>query len=363
MTNSKKLTFSSKWIIAIAFFAVLGCKTTAIKNTGASASSGPEGDYFQIAVLPDTQYYTAIKNGGTMEMMEDQINWIRENRKKEKIAYVIQLGDLSDHGEKFPEEWVRASTEMYKLEKDGIPYGIAVGNHDETPNGKPTLGSPNTSYTKYFGKSHFKGKPWYGGAMGDNDNNDNHFDLFTGNGDKFIAIYLAFNAPNNPGYNVGYEKQTMHWVDSVLTVYADRKAIMVTHGMIGKPKGSTSDIKAGDGNNSVAGQLTPQGKVIYQTAKLHNNVFLMLGGHIAGEAFRRDEYNGNFIKTYLTDYQSRQNPPYGGQKDRNGGNGLMRVMKFDKSNQTLSVKTFAPRRTGMIREEDGDSQFTEPLYK
>jgi len=39
-------------------------------------------------------------------------------------------------------------------------------------------------------------------------------------------------------------------------------------------------------------------------------------------------------------------------------------MRFNKSKQTLSVITFAPKSNGQIlKEEDGDSQFTEPLFK
>jgi hypothetical protein len=87
----------------------------------------------------------------------------------------------------------------------------------------------------------------------------------------------------------------------------------------------------------------------------------MLGGHISGEAFRRDVYSGSTIKTYLTDYQSRRNPPYG-EKDRNGGNGTTRLMKFNTSKQTLSVVTFIPTPNGVVFETDGDSQFTEPLF-
>jgi len=88
---------------------------------------------------------------------------------------------------------------------------------------------------------------------------------------------------------------------------------------------------------------------------------LMLCGHISGEGFRRDNYNGHIIKSYLSDYQSRRDAPYT-TNDRNGGNGLMRLMKFNKTQQTLSVRTFAPRPGPNILEVDGDSDFTEPLY-
>jgi hypothetical protein len=349
----------NKWLFTAAFLlASFGCKTQL--HTAVPAYGVERGDqFFSIAVLPDTQYYTALKNGGTMQMFENQIKWIRDNRKSQNIAYVIHLGDITDHNKSV--EWERAKTAIYKLEEDNIPYGLAVGNHDETPNGNPSKGDDNTDYTKYFGKSHFQGKPWYGGAMGGNDNSDNHFDVFTANGQKYLAMYFVYNDPNNKSYSADYEKKVMHWADSVLTKYSDHKAIMVTHGMIGKPKGSNSNFVPGEGNNNEPGNFTPQGKVIYNMAKNHGNVFLMLGGHISGEAFRRDVYSGSTIKTYLTDYQSRRNPPYG-EKDRNGGNGTTRLMKFNTSKQTLSVVTFIPTPNGVVFETDGDSQFTEPLF-
>lgn len=349
-------------ILTISLFLIsFGCKTT---SNPASSSYGVEkGDtYFSIAVLPDTQYYTALRNGGTMEMFYNQIQWIRDNRKKENIEYVIHLGDITDHD--VPVEWERAKSALYKLDEDNIPYGLTVGNHDETPNGYPSVLSPKTNYTKYFGRSHFKHRPWFGGAMGDGENIENHFDLFNANGEKFLAMYFVFNEPSYKGYNAAYEKQVLAWADSVLTVHSDRKAILVTHSMLGRPKGSNTNTTPGQGDRKVQSNFTKQGQNIYDMAKHHSNVFIMLGGHIGGEGFRKDEFNGNVIKTYLTDYQFRENAPYGGKKDRNGGNGTLRLMKFNKTKQTLSVTTFAPQSDGkVITEEDEDSQFIEPLYK
>lgn len=318
--------------------------------------------YFSIAVLPDTQYYTALKYGGTMQMFENQINWILKNQKKEKITYVIHLGDITDHNASI--EWERAKSQIEKLHNNDIPYGLAVGNHDETPNGRASKGSDTTQYTMHFGKNYFKNKSWYGNAMGSNNNNDNHFDLFDSNGDKYMVMYFVFNDPDSKGYNASYEIEVMHWADSVLSAYPDRKAILVCHSMLGLPKGSESNEKPGTNDKDIAPHFTKQGNAIYNMAKEHSNVFLMLGGHISGEGFRRDSYNGNVIKTYLADYQGRESPPYSGAKDRNGGNGLMRLMRFNITKQTLSVISFAPQTNGsVIPENDNDSKFTEPLYQ
>ena len=348
---------------AALFFISFSCKT--VSYTSHSTFGIEKGDeYFSIAVLPDTQYYTAGRFGGTMQMFYDQIKWIRDNRKNEKIAYVVHLGDITDRNTQ--PEWDKAKDAMYKLEEDKIPYGLSVGNHDEAPNETFIQGNPSTIYTKYFGSEHFKGKPWYGGALESNGNNDNHFDTFTANGTKYLFMYFSYNEENRliKQRDLDYEKRVMHWADSILTKFSDHKSIMVTHSMLSRTKTTKSEMMPGTEREKQMPNFTKQGHQIYNMAKMHPNVFLMLGGHISGEGFRKDEYNGNVIKTYLSDYQARQSAPYGGKKDRNGGNGLMRLMRLNKTKQNLSIITFAPRANGqIIKEEDGDSQFTEPLFK
>ena len=56
-------------------------------------------------------------------MFHYQIDWIINNKTSSKIAYVITLGDMSDHGDDAPIEFTRGGTEMYRLESANIPYG------------------------------------------------------------------------------------------------------------------------------------------------------------------------------------------------------------------------------------------------
>lgn len=353
------------FVLPITLLLIFGCEKQGIEietaDTNTVNLSGSD-EFFQIAVLPDTQYYTALKHNGTMDMFEEQITWIRANKETSKIAYVVHLGDVVDHGDDNNSvEWTRAKNELYKLEQDGIPYGVAVGNHDQTPYGNPASPGTNSGYGVYFGRNHMQLNPWYGGAYGSSNNSDNHYDLFTANGVDYIVLYIEFNTPGHSEYSSSIENAVMNWADGILNTYSSRKAIIVSHSILGRPAGSNSDTIPGQGNNNVASNFTNQGDVIYDRMKLHDNVFLMLCGHISGEGFRRDNYNGHIIKSYLSDYQSRRDAPYT-TNDRNGGNGLMRLMKFNKTQQTLSVRTFAPRPGPNILEVDGDSDFTEPLY-
>src|SRR5690606_25871135 len=170
-----------------------------------------QSSWFQIAVLPDTQCYVSGKFNGKMEDFEQQIEWIKQNREIENIAYVVHLGDVSQNGEKDLMEWEKARDVMYRLEEplpgmpDGIPYGVAVGNHDTTPRGMPLR--MEHGFKRSFGRSHFLGRSYYGGSIHDREENDCHYDLFEAAGQKFIVLYLAYNQPSKARYDAEYDKE------------------------------------------------------------------------------------------------------------------------------------------------------------
>lgn len=323
---------------------------------------------FTVALLPDTQYYTAKKHNGTMKMFQNQIDWIRGNAVSQNIAYVVHLGDVSDHGENKLEEWKRGAAMMYKLEEplegypEGIPYGVAVGNHDTTPMGTP--GAMKDGYPKYFGLEHFAGKSYYGGAFDNQETSENHFSLFSAGGKDFIVIFIGYNEQTAKlDKNEKLEEKVFKWAGDLLKQYKDRKAIIVSHSLLRRPEGSESIYYP---DRDFAGKQkpnwTPQGKSVYNFFKNYTNVFLMLGGHISGEAHRVDLYKGNKIKSILTDYQSRRSAPFG-EDNRNGGGGLMRTLTFDVPNNKIFVKSFTPlSATDVIYETDNDSEYVLDLF-
>jgi hypothetical protein len=305
-------------------------------------SKNDDSTDFSIVVLPDTQYYTSEKNGGKNEMFKAQTDWIVKNAAKEKIAYVVQLGDISDDGEKFPKEWENAVEAMYVLDKpqagypNGIPYGMAVGNHDQTKSQYPLSGKTD-QYNKYFGIDHFKDKPWYGGHYGTN--NDSHYDLLTAGGANFITIYFEYDSYDEDIENLN------DWACQLLEKYKNRKAILISHSIVHFNKTTGTNEKGFP-------KFSKQGQRVFDRMKRYPNVFMTLSGHVGdnGEGYRQDGYAGNIIKSYLSDYQSRPN----------GGHGLMRLMSFSKSNDLVSVRTFSPYTHE--EEKDADSEFTTPWF-
>jgi hypothetical protein len=295
---------------------------------------------FSIAVLPDTQFYLAqAQLGGNFDMFKAQIEWIKKNQVKENIAYVAHMGDITEHGDNpvtEASEWYLAKTALYGLETPvSIPYGLAIGNHDQFPAQYPVKGTTK-GYNKYFGVKHFEGKPYYGGHYGDN--NDSHFDKFTAGGLDFIVIFLEFDSHNEDQANL------YTWANKLLKDNASRKAIVVSHSII--------NVNPVRGINTPQAPFNAEGKAIYESLKDNPNLFMMLCGHVGnnGEGYRTDVFNGYTVKTFLNDYQGRPN----------GGNGLMRLYKLSVKNNQISVRTFSPYAN--VNETDADSQFTVSLF-
>jgi hypothetical protein len=284
------------------------------------------GSFFTLIGLPDTQYYVSFGNGGLPAMFTSQTQWIVNNRDSLNIEYVAQLGDCVQHGDSHVSEWQHADTSISLLEDsvtttltDGIPFGIAVGNHDQSPSGNPD--GSTARYNEFFGSSRFDSRAYYGGHYGSN--NDNHYDLFSAGGMDFIVIYFEYD--NTP------DQVILDWADSLLTAYSNRRAIAVTHNMLGT------------GN---PGSFSTQGQAIYDALKDHSNLFLMLGGHVSSEGQRTEIYNGNTVHALLSDYQDRYD----------GGHGLLRIMEFYPASNTINVKTYSPYTDEY--ETDSDSEFS-----
>lgn len=274
-----------------------------------TAAAAP-GD-FAVAVLPDTQFYTAVMRGGEAAMFTAQADWIVSNRVSRNIVFVVTEGDISNDGGKVTVQWQRATNALYRLEDpartglpDGIPYAAVVGNHD-------TYYGGTAKFNAYFGPDHFAGRPYYGGHYGTN--NDSHYDFFRAGGQDYIVLSLTYAA--------GTDRDLMRWANGVLHAHAARRAIVVTHSLLNPapwPKPAS---------------WTQEGPAIFAPLTNNANLFLMLCGHRHGEGRRHEAVgNGRWLDVVLADYQDY----------RNGGDGFMRLMEFSPGRQAIRVKTFSP---------------------
>jgi len=270
---------------------------------------------FTIIVIPDTQFYSSSMNGGSPEIFEAQVRWVVENRDSLNVVFVTQLGDFVQNGDEVLAEWEAADAAISLLEDpattglpEGIPYGVAVGNHDQSPFGDAD-GSTRL-FNRFQGVSRFDGRSYYGGHYGAT--NDNHYEVFSAGGMDFIILHLE--------YDTSPDEAVLRWADEVLKEHDTRRAIVVTHFMIGP------------GN---PGGFSTLGQAIYDELKDNPNLFLLLGGHVptfGGEGQRADVWDGRTVYSLLSDYQGRSR----------GGDGWLRIMRFSLPLNEISVQTFSP---------------------
>lgn len=309
---------------------------TTVTFYGREAVPTTPGPDFTVVAIPDTQYYSegnptkAANWGITVDQLVGQFGaqtqWIVDNKDTRNVAFVAHMGDIVENGNYGgnPIQWDRASAAMGKLEDpittlrtNGIPYGIAPGNHDIDPIGSYDTGS-TAFYNQYFGISRFAGRSYYGGNYGSD--NTNSYQLFSASGLDFISIHMSYDTTPN--------QAILDWADALLKAYPNRRAIITSHYIIGS------------GNPA---SFSTQGSAIYENLKDNPNLFLMLCGHIHAEGFRQDTYQGHTVYSILSDYQGLVN----------GGNGLLRTLTFSPANNRIRIESWSPTLNRAASPADG----------
>lgn len=250
--------------------------------------------------MSDTQYYSE----SYPHIYDRQTQWIAENQEKMNIEYVFHSGDLVDEADQ-EYQWLHADEYMKTLDDANIPYGVLAGNHD-------VLQKDNdyTEYYKYFGEDRFMEKPYYGGSYL---NNRGHYDLISVNGNDFIMMYLGW----------GIDEEGIAWMNEILAQYPDRMAILTFHEYL-----------------QATGTRHPLGEKLYNEVVIPNeNVVAVLSGHYHEAQTLIDEIDDDgdgtpdrTVYQMLADYQAG---PEGGQ-------GYMRLLHFDSTNNRIFVNTYSP---------------------
>lgn len=287
---------------------------------------------FTLGVLPDTQHYSCgAPCGGSPATYHAQTQWLWENQATNNIVYITHVGDLVQNGSNVGNEaeWAIASAAMARLEQplpdfpEGIPYGVAVGNHDQN-NGGGGVGK-TFLFNQNFGPSRFEGRGYYGGRFGNK--HDQYYTLFSYGELDFIVLYLEYQLNPDP--------IVLDWAEGILAQYHNRRAIITSHYIL-----------------NTDASFSNQGQLLYDRFKHYPNVFLMLSGHEKREAYRTDTFAGRTIHSIMANYQS----------DPNGGNGWLRLMRFNPATDTVNVETYSPTLGQYELDADSLFSFNTPLH-
>jgi hypothetical protein len=258
-----------------------------------------------LVVLPDTQYYSETYPA----IFDSQTQWISSNKIGMNVVFVTHEGDIVNTNT--VTQWRNADSSMSTLDEANIPWGVLPGNHD--------LSGGSTNYNTYFSYSRFSGLTWYGGAY--QNVNTNSYELFAGGLDDYLIFHFQYQ-PSTP---------VLAWANATIASYPGRRVIVTTHDYM-----NTDGTRTATGNNIWNKFVKPHA----------DQVFLVLCGHMHGENKKVDVVNGHIVYQLLADYQSRSN----------GGNGWLRILEFNPSDDEINVKTYSPY-LGQY-ETDADSSFT-----
>ncbi len=265
-----------------------GCPSPA----GDSAPSEPEP--FTLLVVPDTQFYTLAYP----YVLDHMLGWAAETAQERNTLFLLHEGDVTH--ENSDEEWANARASFDLLE-GALPYAVCAGNHDEIDD------DDHAQFRATFPLDAVDAEPWFGGSYRP-ERLDSAWFRFEGGGVPWLVLTLSF----------GPDGDELAWADTVLAEHPDHRAILLTHAYLGPD-----------------GTLTTPGMNIWNALQHHPGLSFVFNGHyIDSEAATRASQGeaGNTVHQLFFNVQDRV---FGGQ-------GLLRIMRFDPLAGTVDVQTYSP---------------------
>jgi hypothetical protein len=289
---------------------------------------------FAVVALPDTQVY-AWKYPA---IFKDQTKWVAANQASQDIQFVTHVGDIVQHGygrSTTNAEWSNARSAMKTIEDANVPFGIVPGNHDVLESGASGQRVDTRNYLSNFGPKRYAGRSWFGGSS---PSGLSTYQFFGPRGGmRFLHLSLGIETPH----------AELAWAQGVINANRNRPVMVTTHKYFARSEsrvGLPSDIQL----------FNPQGlkavELLRHFVSANRNIFLVISGHYSGE-YRAVDTNvaGLPVHSITADYQS----------ETNGGNGYLRVMRFNTAANRIDVTTYSPTlgtfRTGRA------SQFSLPV--
>lgn len=269
---------------------------------------------FTIPVFPDTQSEVGDKHA----MFYSQTDWIVANRDSLNIPIALHVGDLVNFDNH--DHWEVASRGFEALDRNFVPYAIALGNHDGEAvgryNGSAAPGNVNQNLRKtakfnnYFPVSRFRSQR----GRYEADKSDNAYYTFKVGNTNWLVISLEF-CPR---------MGAISWVGDVVQQYDDYNVILLTHYYL-TPRGEIASTNAGYGD------FSPQ-TIFDRLVKPYSNIRFVLSGHVMHSALKVDQRDdGTKVYQLLQNYQ---NEDYGG--------GYLRLLNFDIDKGTVEATMYSP---------------------
>ncbi|WP_043428931.1 metallophosphoesterase [Cystobacter fuscus] len=284
-----------------------------IKLYAAPSSPQPVDTKFTFVVIPDTQ--NEVVSNSTL--IDHRMQWLVDNRSALDIRFVTQTGDMQNWDTPDHIQYERASNALEKLDAAGIPYALAIGNHDSAatcPGGSACPGNVNanlrntTTFNTYFPVTRFQALA----GVYETGKCDNAYHTFTAGGLNWLVLNLELWARTG----------AVEWAKTVLAQHPRHNVIVITHSHQ-TSSGAIEQSNGGYGNNS------PQ-YVFDNALKQYANVRFIFSGHVGTSAYRKTTgIQGNEIHQILTTYHDSSTNP-------------TRLIEVDTAANTFSTRVYSP---------------------
>ena len=356
---------------------------------------------FTIAVIPDTQCYSAIfvPQPRGEDTFVQQMQYLVDKREEKNLVFVTFVGDIVNMGEgRFAAtkdtkavtdsdpgwgyildphvarigeghyatkaqdgiyywdtraEWDIANRSISILGGSGIPFGMSPGNHDYDtyhdnlglplslpgfPSFKPLRGGRTWDY--YFGPAshYFSGKPWYGGSFNEGLNS---YQFFTGGGKRFLHI----------SFEMEPSQTVLDWAQKVIDANPGLPVVITTHEWLEPARDAKKERPNGYRVYFTGTDHLSPDEIWDRFVRKNPAIFLILCGHLytepvngvsEGENLRIDKNDAGYpVYQVLQDYQAQTVGPDGKPYSANGGAGWLRFIEFDTDTHKMHFYTYS----------------------
>lgn len=270
---------------------------------------------FSFAVMPDTQQEVLQPRDTRFRARTE---WLTRNSDDLDLRFVTHSGDVVGWDTPDHRQYEVASEALKPLESAGIPYSLAIGNHDTAavctgggacdPRRTRALFRDTTTFNRYFPASRF------GAVAGAYESGkvDNSFSTFPALGMRWMVLNVEMWP--RPG--------AVAWANEVVAAHPEHNVVVVTHHYL------TADGEIG-GTDAGYGDTSPQ-YLFDNLIKRHPNITMVFSGHVGAVANRVDTgVHGNRIHSFLEAIHSNTTNP-------------VRLVTLDARARSLRSWVYAP---------------------
>ncbi|MBO7176276.1 MAG: metallophosphoesterase [Clostridia bacterium] len=275
------------------------------------ADKAPVTDYaYSFVAVGDTQNVCKKEP----EKMANIYDWIVANVETKKIKYVFGMGDITNDSS--IKEWKVAKQEHDKL-NGLVPYSVIRGNHD-------TSFDLNKFFVSEEYKSQFEGFYEEGKV-------DNSWRTLTIGDVDYLMVTLDYAASD----------AMLDWAGEIIAAHPHHRVIISTHCYLYKDGNTvtTTSQYAPDATGNLVGKTNNGDHMWDYLFSKHENIFMILSGHIACDDVLMTEakgVNGNTVYQFLIDPQDLDNSI--------GATGMIAILYFSEDGKTISVEQYSTVR-------------------